>query len=119
MPSRRTPKKGSRYYIGHYEYFAMANICLNYDEYEEELLELKQKPDQSEDDRARFERVARILQGIHKCIRECGEGMDQYLFENVCHAVPTSQLIEMGMTVDHNVFSRIRTHFYYNLSREI
>lgn len=82
-------------------------------------MELKQKEDPSEADRARFERVARILQGIHKCIRECAEGMDQYLFENVCHAAPTSKLIEMGMPVDHAVFSRIRTHFYYNLSREI
>ena len=119
MPSRRTPKKGSKYYLGHYEFFAMANICLNYDEYEEELLELKQKPDQSEADRARFDRVARILQGIHKCIRECGEGMDKYLFENVCHAVPTTKLIEAGMPMNRNMFSGIRTHFYYCLSRTI
>lgn len=119
MPSRRTPKKGSKYYIGHYEFFAMANICLNYDEYEAELLELKEKPDPSEEDRARFDRIARILQGIHQCILECAEGMDDYLFQNVCHAVPTTKLIETGMPMNHAMFSGIRTRFYYRLSRTI
>lgn len=97
----------------------MANICLNYDEYEEELRRLKEKPNPSEEDRARFNRIVRILQGIHKCIRECAEGLDDYLFENVCHAVPITKLIEAGMPMNHAMFSGIRTRFYHSLSRTI
>lgn len=119
MPSRRTPKKGSPYYLGHYEFFAMANICLNYDEYEAELRELKQRAELSEDDRARFVRIVRILQGVHRSIRECAEGLDEFLFENIAHAVPTTKLIDAGMPVNHAEFSRIRTHFYYDLSRRL
>lgn len=86
---------------------------------EDELRELKQRAELSEDDCARFDRIVRILQGVHRSIRECAEGLDEFLFENIAHAVPTTKLIDAGMPVNHAEFSRIRTHFYYDLSRRL
>ena len=120
MPNRRTPKKGNKYYIGHYEYFAMANLCLNYPEFEAELLELKARESMSDVDRARYASITMIMVTIMQGIHESAGDMKEYLFLNVCHGVTFTQLQRVHKApLNHNQLSEMRTHLYYYLSRNL
>lgn len=137
MGKYRPPSEKSKYYIPKEDYLTAVHYALRYPLWQQDLRDMantskgisydKDKVQTSNEYDSTFEAAVRISESypmqktkmIDDIIALTARGMDEYLRKGVCYGMSYYQLRNAGMPCGKDLYSLIRQHFYYELSKQI
>lgn len=136
MPQYRTPKSGNKYYLPEHTYYACIHYALQYKDwrayldaerdtrgairYDKDRVQTSGDFDSTSATAIRMLDIQAKVDKIDGCIKAvCDDAMAKYLRLSVCYGVKFYQLQEQGVPCGKNYMTKLRQHFYYELSKKI
>lgn len=132
----RTPTKNNKYYLPKHTYLACIHYALQYRDwkayldaerdtrgairYDKDRVQTSGDYDSTSATAIRMVEVQNKVDMIDACIEAvCDDVMQNYLRLSVCYGFTVYQLQEQGIPCGKNYMTKLRQHFYYELSKRI
>ena len=132
----RTPEESNKFYLPKHTYLACIHYALQYRDwrayldaerdtrgairYDKDRVQTSNDYDSTSATAIRMVEIQAKVDMIDEIINNvCDEGMVKYLRLSVCYGFTFYQLQDHGVPCGKNYMTKLRQHFYYELSRRI